>query len=207
MRRMNHSISAVILAAGMSARMGQPKQLLLLKGKPLLAHVIQAALSVDFSEIITVIGCQASKIQKEILYDNSRCRWAINEEYATGQSSSLKTGISKVGEQNAGVMIFLGDLPFISNETIHLIYQTGANMLHETTESFIIQPEYEGKPGHPVFFGHLDRDIIGHLQGDKGLKAIIDRISTYKRMTVNDKGIIFDIDTPEIYKKAKCWNK
>ena len=204
---MNHSISAVILAAGMSARMGQPKQLLLLKGKPLLAHVIQASLSVDFSEIITVIGCQASKIQKEILYDDARCRWAINVEYAKGQSSSLKTGLSNVGEQNAGIMIFLGDLPFISNETIHLIYQTGADMLHETAESFIIQPEFEGKPGHPVFLGNFDRDIMGHLQGDRGAKAIIDRISTYKRMAVNDKGILFDIDTPEIYMKAKSWNK
>lgn len=207
MRIVNPSICAIILAAGMSTRMGQPKQLLLLNGQPLLSHVIQAAASVDFSEIIVVIGCEASKIQKEILNNDPRFRWVINEKYTTGQSSSFKSGISNVGEQYAGVMVFLGDLPFISYETIQRIYKLGENMLHETQESFIIQPEFEGKAGHPVFFGHFDRKIMMQVHGDAGAKSIMSKFSNYNRMTVKDKGILFDIDTPDMYIKAKSWNK
>ncbi|WP_102275190.1 nucleotidyltransferase family protein [Cytobacillus massiliigabonensis] len=202
-----HSVSAIILAAGMSTRMGQLKQLLLLNRRPLLIHVIEAAASVDFFEIITVIGCQASKIQKEILIDDRRFCWAINEKYEAGQSSSLKTGILNVGEKSAGVMVFLGDLPFILHETILKIYRAGVKMMQETTESFIIQPEYEGKPGHPVFIGNFNREIMMQLHGDTGAKVIMDKFSIRKRMAVNDIGILFDVDTPETYLKAKSFNK
>jgi molybdenum cofactor cytidylyltransferase len=126
---MNTSICAVILAAGTSSRMGQPKQLLELKGRLLLEHVIQTASAANFSEIITVIGCEADKIQKSILIEDSRFRWVFNEDYLSGQGSSLKAGILNAEDHHSGIMVFLGDLPFIKESTIQSIYQSGKDRL------------------------------------------------------------------------------
>ncbi|WP_185150648.1 nucleotidyltransferase family protein [Cytobacillus dafuensis] len=204
---MSSSICAIILAAGTSTRMGQPKQLLLLKERPLLEHVIRVAASVDFSEIITVIGCEAVNIQKAITIDDPRFRWVVNEDYLLGQSSSLKTGISNIGKQHAGIMVFLGDLPFIAKNTVQSIYQIGADMLLEGEKSFIVQPEYKGTPGHPVFFGQFDRNLFMQLKGDRGAKAIMNHFSHRKLVSVEDEGIVLDIDTQGDYKKIKNLNK
>lgn len=204
---MNPSICAIILAAGTSSRMGKPKQLLQLNGKPLLEHVIGMAVSADFSEIITVIGCEAINIQRAITIDDQRFRWAVNEEYLSGQGSSLKTGISQVGEQHSGIMVFLGDLPFIENTTVQKIYQAGKAMLREYDKSFVIQPEYGGITGHPVFFGHPDKKVFMELQGDRGAKAIMKKIPIRQSIPVDDSGILFDIDTPDAYHEAISLNK
>lgn len=203
----NHSICAIILAAGTSSRMGRAKQLLQLNGKLLLEHVIQMAISTDFSEIITVIGYEAANIQKAISVEDPRFRWAVNEAYLSGQSTSLKTGISRIGEGHSGIMIFLGDLPFIMNSTIQTIYETGKDMLQESDKSFVIQPKYRGETGHPVFFGHLDKGIFMDLHGDRGAKAIMNKISRLHFIDADDSGILFDIDTPEAYYQAISLNK
>ncbi|WNS74946.1 nucleotidyltransferase family protein [Bacillus sp. DTU_2020_1000418_1_SI_GHA_SEK_038] len=204
---MNPSICAIILAAGTSSRMGQPKQLLELKGRPLLEHVIRSASTANFSEIITVIGCEADKIQKTISIKDPRFRWVVNKDYLSGQGSSLKTGIAKAGSQHSGVMVFLGDLPFISQSTVQTIFQIGKDMLKNQDESFVIRPEFNGMTGHPVFFGHLDRNLFMQIQGDQGAKAIISKISTRQSISVEDSGILFDVDTPEVYEKARNLNK
>lgn len=204
---MNSSICAIILAAGTSVRMGKPKQLLQLNGKPLLEHIIQMAVSSNFSEILTVIGCEASKIKKTITVDDPRFHWIVNEDYLSGQSTSLKTGISQIGEQHSGMMIFLGDLPFITNTTIQTIYRAGKDMLKENDKSFVIQPEYKGIKGHPVFLGHPDKKIFMELSGDHGAKAIMNKMPSRQSIAVEDDGILFDIDTPEDYCKAISKNE
>lgn len=206
-RHMNPSICAIILAAGTSSRMGRSKQLLLLNDKPLLEHVIQKALAAPFSEIVTVIGSEAEQIKKKITIDDERFQWIVNENYSCGQSSSLKAGISYVGRQHDGIMIFLGDLPFLSYETIKSVMNAGIMRLRDCEESFIIQPSYIGEVGHPVFFGHFNRDLFLKIKGDKGAKTIMKDISLRIQLDVEDEGILFDIDTPEAYERAKqYWN-
>ncbi len=200
---MTPSICAIILAAGTSSRMGKPKQLLLLNERPLLEHVIQRVLAAPFSDVVAVIGNEAEQIQKEISVEDKRFQWLVNENYLSGQSSSLQAGISHVGQQHDGIMIFLGDLPFISDATIQRIMNAGMISLKDYKDSFIIQPSYHGETGHPVFFGSLNRDLIMQIKGDTGAKAIMKNISYRKLLEVEDEGILFDIDTPEIYEKAK----
>lgn len=200
---MTQSIGAIILAAGTSSRMGQLKQLLPLKGRPLLEHVIEKVLAENFNEIVTVVGYESEKIKKEILIENRRFRWILNEDFSTGQSSSLKKGIVSIDEKTSGIMVFLGDLPFCSQETIHSIYELGSEMLKLCQNSFVIQPVYKGNPGHPAFFGHVDKKLFFELEGDQGAKIIMDRIQVHKKLSVEDEGIQFDIDTPEAYSKAE----
>lgn len=204
--RTHSSISAIILAAGTSTRMGEPKQLLKLKERPLLEHAIRTAASVNFSEIITVIGYEASLMQTSIIIDDPRFRWVMNEDYLSGQASSLKVGFSHVEKDAAGVMVFLADLPFISQNTVHSIYQTGIELLNKITESFIVQPKYKGVTGHPAFFGNPNREMFMKLQGDRGAKPLIHTIAHRQILPVDDPGILFDIDTPKAYEEAKKQN-
>ena len=200
---MTASIGAIILAAGASTRMGKAKQLLLLNEQPMLEHVICRTIAVPFSEIIVVVGFAAQTIQQAISIKDHRLCWVINNDYSIGQSSSLKKGITNFTKKHDGLMIFLGDLPFILDETIQSVFQVGMKMLQECEESYIVQPSYYGQIGHPVFFGHLDQSLFMNIKGDTGAKIIKRQISCQKQLIVEDKGIIFDIDTPEEYEEAK----
>ncbi|WP_153731528.1 nucleotidyltransferase family protein [Sporosarcina obsidiansis] len=200
---MKPSICAIILAAGTSSRMGKPKQLLPLGEQSLLERTIHRLVDEDFSEVIAVIGHEAKAIKEKISIKNERFRWIENEAYLTGQSSSLKTGIVSLKEHHSHAMVFLGDLPFISDETIRLIYQTGVDRLKEYGESFVIRPTYKEVPGHPVFFGNINRHHFAQLQGDTGGKSIMKRIPHHILLEVEDEGILMDVDSPEDYVEAK----
>lgn len=200
---MNPSICAIILAAGTSSRMGKPKQMLRLGNRALLEHVIHRSLQENFSEVIAVIGHEANTIKENVLIDSEHFRWVENEDYQSGQSSSLKKGVASLKEHHSNVMVFLGDLPFLSTETIRAIYQCGAERIRETDAPFIIRPTYNKVAGHPVFFGNIDRYLFEQLQGDTGGKAIMNQISDRISLGVEDKGILFDVDTPAQFEEAK----
>lgn len=200
---MKRSICAIILAAGTSSRMGRPKQLLPLGNRTLLEHTIQRLLKEDFSEVIAVIGHQSEVIKEMIPIHNERFRWVENVAYLTGQSSSLQVGIESLQKHHSHIMVFLSDLPFIEEQTIRLIYQTGLNRIQETVEPFVIRPMYEVVPGHPVFFGNINKNLFAGLQGDRGGKAIMKKIADHQLVQVDDPGILSDVDTPEDYEEAK----
>ncbi|MCZ2258183.1 nucleotidyltransferase family protein [Sporosarcina sp. G11-34] len=200
---MNTSICALILAAGTSNRMGKPKQLLLLGNRTILEHVIHHSLEKDFSEVIAVIGHETEMIKKVISIDDKRFRWVENADYLSGQSASLRIGIESLREHHSNIMVFLGDLPFTSTETIRLIYQSGVARMKESEEAFMIRPTHKGVSGHPVFFGNIDRNLFAQLQGDKGGKTIMNKISDHILLDVDDHGILFDVDTPSDYVEAK----
>lgn len=194
--------SAIILAAGTSSRMGIAKQLLPLGDRPILAHVIDRVLAESFTEIIAVIGHEADTIQRAISVKDDRFRWVMNKDYGQGQGTSLKCGISQMNEHHSSVMVFLADLPFLSQETVHDIYILGNVMLQETDVPFVLQPSFQGTAGHPVFFGHVEAEWFQQIDGDQGAKVIMNQFSIRKRLSVEDQGILYDIDTPEGYEKA-----
>ena len=205
-------ISCIILAAGTARRMGKPKQLLPLGNTSILERVIHQTLKESFSEIITVIGHKASVIKQEIIIHDPRFRWVKNEHYLTGQSSSLKVGINHIASDNSSFMVFLGDLPFISNETIQEVLETGVHMEKKTNDPFMIRPTYQGVAGHPVFFGNMDENFFNKLDGDQGAKVMIKEIDCQVYLDVTDEGIIKDIDTPDDYEFARqmiedTWNR
>lgn len=199
---MRHSVSAVILAAGTSSRMGKPKQLLDWNGQPLLSHVIGKVLLHPFSEVIAVIGHEADRIKDLIRIEDSRFRWVVNKQYSSGQASSLKAGLLNVRSKCPNVMIFLGDLPFITQKTVRAVFHEGLDLLTNCHTTFAIQPVYENRKGHPVFFGRVDYDLFAALDGDQGGKALMNRIAEKKALYVDDPGIVKDLDTLDEYKKV-----
>src|SRR3989304_3969715 len=86
-------LSGVILAAGASTRLGQPKQLLRLEGRPLLQHVLEAAAASCLDEIVLVLGHRAQEIRAALRFPQRPVRAVINTRYAEGQSTSLGLGL------------------------------------------------------------------------------------------------------------------
>lgn len=188
---------AVILAAGMAARMGSVKQLLPIKGSYMLEQVIKLALREDFSRVIAVIGHEAERIQAHIQIDDPRFLWQLNPRYRLGQSTSFKAGLEKALEASSSAMVFLGDQPFIEEQTIHAVWTFAKRKQKELQVPFVIQPTYQKKPGHPVFFGNICKQQFASLEGDQGAKPIIAHMQHRLLLPVDDPGIHFDIDTRE----------
>lgn len=200
---MEFRVSACILAAGCSSRMGKPKQLLELGGKPLLEHVIHLTLTGHFSEIYTVIGHDAETIRQTIRMHDPRFRWVVNADYRKGQSSSLKLAVGNMCDP-VSTMIFLADQPLISIQTVNTLYERAVITLFTGQKKpFIIRPSYRGIPGHPVFLGNVPKKHFLSLHGDRGAKQLIARIPQYEIIRVDDDGVSFDIDTPYQYEQAK----
>lgn len=180
-----------------------PKQLLPLKGSYLLEHVIRQSLTADFAQVLTVIGHEAESIQRHIRIEDRRFQWVVNPDYQTGQSSSLKLGMCAAARSHSAIMVFLGDLPFISAETVSSIIEHGRQLCSELGEPYVVRPSFNGVPAHPAFFGNIQPEMFSQLQGDQGAKPIIGCMQHRFLLPVDDAGVLLDIDTPEMYERAK----
>ncbi|HEX3327669.1 MAG TPA: nucleotidyltransferase family protein, partial [Actinomycetota bacterium] len=136
-------IAAVVLAAGTSSRLGRPKQLLELDGKPLLQHVIDLA-AASFDEVVVVLGFEADAIEAALALPlNSRV--ARNPDYRQGMSTSLRVGIGDLGDRIQAAAIFLGDQPRMPAELVSAVLSTW-----RSAGSRVARPRFGATPGHPV---------------------------------------------------------
>jgi molybdenum cofactor cytidylyltransferase len=185
-------ISAIILAAGESKRMGQTKQLMKWQGKPLLQHVIENLRDSLVNEIILVLGHEAELIQKEI--PASGIKIVLNANYQQGMSSSVKKGIMALDTKTDGFMVVLGDQPAIPGEMINQLIIEFESVRPEKN---ILIPTFRRSRGHPVLFSRKYILEAKNLKGDLGLRQILlshpDDIWT---LEVGTDAILKDIDTP-----------
>jgi molybdenum cofactor cytidylyltransferase len=104
-------------------------------------------------------------------------------------------------------MVFLGDQPLISDETIRLVFQRGLDQCCQMPDQpFVIRPCFQGISGHPVFIGNFRIIDFTGIEGDQGTKQIIQNIRHSFLIPVEASGILFDIDLPEEYEKLKQAN-
>jgi molybdenum cofactor cytidylyltransferase len=181
-------ISAVVLAAGSSSRMGAAKQLLRLDDRPLLQHVLDNIRASGVKEIVLVLGFAGDEIRKKI--DVRNVRVVLNESFQKGIGTSLKVGLSAVGLESAGALIILADQPFVRPATLDLLIAE-----HRQSKAQIVIPTYRGFRGNPVL---LDRSVFAEvmaLDGDMGCRAIFgDHLEGIIKVRVDDAGILLDID-------------
>lgn len=186
-------VAAVILAAGASTRLGEPKQLLPLAGRPLLQHVVDAAHAGGVDEIVVVLGHAAEKIERALSLPPS-ARVAVNPRFAKGQSTSLHTGIGALGSGVGAAMVLLGDQPGMSPVAIRAVAATFREVGRP-----IVRASYRGHPGHPVLFARSVWPALLATSADRGARDLLASQSDRVRLVDLDADSPPDVDTWDDY--------
>ncbi|MEC1521254.1 nucleotidyltransferase family protein [Neobacillus niacini] len=187
-------IGAIILAAGLSKRMGHPKLLLPLNGKPLFRYPLEQAIRNHLQPICLIAGQHLQAFQTASS-DLVGVEYIYNRGYEQGMSSSLKIGIENIKDCTDAAFIFLADQPFVPD----LVVQSMIEEFGKDTR--IVRPQYQGNFGHPILIDKSLYDEFLKLEGDQGGKAIINNYkSETKILTFDHPFWGMDIDTPEEYR-------
>jgi molybdenum cofactor cytidylyltransferase len=189
-------ITAIILAAGMSSRLGTPKQLLNYQGRPLIRHVAETFIRSQVKRVIVVVGAHAETICEAL--DGLPVKIVFNQDFADGQSTSVNKGLGAINDKTLpqGVLFALGDQPLLKAETINLLITAFMK------NGGIVVPFHHQKRGNPVIFHQKFLPEFKALSGDVGAREIIRRHNDeVHRVDVGDQGVLLDIDTWEDYEQ------
>jgi molybdenum cofactor cytidylyltransferase len=192
-------LSAIVLAAGMSTRMGQNKLLLDFRDKPLIAHAVDTLLAAAIDEIIVVLGHEAEKVRGKL--QGKRVMLVQNPDYQEGLSTSVRAGVEAVSVQAEGIMIYLVDQPLLEPVDVNQLVRafTRAKEVNKN----IVVPFFQGQRGNPVIFDSLYREAMLGVAGDVGCKGVIQRYpdKVFVVEMENDH-VIRDVDTVEEYEEV-----
>lgn len=185
-------VSAIVLAAGLSKRMGEENKLFLpILDKAMIDWVVEAIDASHADEII-LVGSESSlgQLQK---WKSNRIQLVENKNYRSGMTSSIQVGVSVANEE--GFMICLGDQPRIQTDT----YDQLIEAFSENPDSIIL-PFHEGQKGNPVIFPSSFREEVLNHQEPEGCKEIVQKnADLIVKVEVNDTGVLLDVDTREDY--------
>lgn len=189
-------MSALILAAGQSKRYGKNKLLLPVGGNSVIGRVVESFLASDLSEVILVLGFESNLVKGRIT-NYPRLKIVENSGYHKGMATSIKAALPYLNFKTEAIMVALGDQPLISGDLINHIIS-----VYDQCGKKILAPHYQGRRGHPVIVDLSFREEIEELEGDVGLREILNRhpddVFAYH---TNDPSVIFDVDTPEDYQR------
>ncbi|MGK7905478.1 MAG: NTP transferase domain-containing protein [Hormoscilla sp.] len=193
-------ISAIVLAAGESTRMGQQNKLLLpFRGQTLIERTVDTVLQSDVGEVIVVLGYDAERV-RAVLADRP-VKFRQNESYQKGMTTSIQSGVEAADDRTDGFMICLSDLPLIEADELNHLVQAFEEAV-KVKPFGIVMPVFEGQRGNPVILSALYKhDILAHqdMQGCKGI--IQQNLENVREVEMNTDGVLRDMDTLEDYHK------
>lgn len=193
-------IPAVVLAAGKSTRMGQPKALLPLDAdQTFLSRLVFTLCEAGLEDVVVVVGHHAPAIIEAFDRSPAVARFVVNDDYERGQLSSLQAGLRVVDRPGVvAALVALVDVPLVSASTVRTILER-----YRRTHAPIVRPVRGGRHGHPVL---IDRVLFDQLQAAdpaEGAKSIIyAQVSPAGDVEIDDDWAFVDIDTPAEYERA-----
>ena len=195
------SVVGIVLAAGSSRRMGRPKQLLPLAGRPLLQHVLDAAAASRLDALVLVLGHEADAIRAAVRVP-TRARVVVNARYAEGQSTSLACGLDAVADlEAAAAAVLLGDQPAIAPALIDAVLEAFLAGAAAAVRPVWRDAAGSEHPGHPVFLARRIWPAAAALQGDRGARALFDAHPEWLRPLPMVGDPPTDIDDPADYRR------
>lgn len=189
-------MKAIVLAAGLSRRMKTQKLLLPFGAKTVVAAVLDAVTNCPFSE--TIVVASKGAVAPHVAECGRGCRIVVNPEPETGQSGSLRLGLSALKPED-DFCVVLGDLPLLQSRQITLY----ARMFQNRSGAFsALAPERKNVLGHPIFFAALWRERFLAIHGDTGGKEVIRRHVAEVMFVPGEDSFFIDVDTPEEYERV-----
>lgn len=191
-------VTGIVLAAGTSSRLGRPKQLLDLAGKPVLQHVLETLRAAGVDEIVVVLGHRADEVAAA-LPAAAEARLAINPDFGSGQSTSFRTGLRAASDRSDAAVILLGDQPGVRAQTVMTVIEAW-----KRKPAPAVQAAYEGVPGHPVLFDRSVWSELEQAEGDEGARGILADHPLWRTLVEVGGSPPLDIDTAADYARVRA---
>jgi molybdenum cofactor cytidylyltransferase len=198
---MGNNISAIILAAGLSSRMGRPKLLLPWGGTTVLGQVVSTFAAAGIEEIIVVTGGGHEQIERLVadLAKDYPVRAVYNAVFARGHMlSSIQAGLAALNSQSLAALIGLGDQPQVREETVRHI-----SAAFVQTKSPLVIPSFQDRRGHPWLAARLLWPKILALPASTIPRQILNTYADQVEYVAADESILQDLDTPEDYARQR----
>jgi molybdenum cofactor cytidylyltransferase len=189
------SVHSILLAAGKSERFGTAKILLPMGDKSLLRHITEIILASNTSTLTVVLGGIVEEARATL--KDLPVQFVINENWSSGQSSSIKAGLKALPSSASGVLFFLADQPFISAELINQIIKQ-----YQISGDKVIIPRVGAQRTNPVLIDRALFPDLEKIEGDTGARALFDRLPI-SWFDWEDERLLLDIDKPEDYQKIQ----
>lgn len=181
-------VAAVILAAGLSSRMGEFKPLLPLGGKSLLAHCAALFSASGLGQVVAVVGHRAE--ETAVAAESLGLRWVANPDFRSGMFSSVQCGVAALPGDIEAFFVLPVDIPLVRIATLQALLAAARE------SDTVISPVFNGRRGHPPLIpAALIPEILAN-EGRGGLKDLLGR-HKWLEVAVWDEGILLDADTPE----------
>jgi molybdenum cofactor cytidylyltransferase len=190
-------VAAVVLAAGLSSRMGRNKLLLHVGGESLLRRAVRTAMAASLHPVLVVLGHEEERAREELR--DLRCMPVRNPDYAQGMHTSLRAGIAAVPSDAAAAVVLLGDMPFVTAEMVRALVQrwsgAGAPLAIST---------YDGVIAPPILYGaSLFAEIRG-LQGDGCGKRVVKQHRSEAVEVCWPSSALADLDAPADLERVRA---
>ncbi|MDX2381476.1 MAG: nucleotidyltransferase family protein [Acidimicrobiia bacterium] len=184
-------VSAIVLAAGGSTRLGQPKQLLAFRGRTLLDAALDTARACAFDQIVVALGGAASEVRERV--DLSGCEVVDSVHHTDGCSSSIVAALEAVDPHADVLVLLLGDQPDIDPASVDALLALG--------DVPIAVCRYRDGPGHPFLFARAVFAALAELQGDKAVWKLLES-ARWPVAEVDCPGPVpLDVDTWDDYQR------
>ena len=180
-------VAGIVLAAGGSSRLGQPKQLVEFRGRPLVWHAVRVGLEAGLSPLVVVIGAAGERVRRAL--EGESVRVIDNPDWKAGQSSSVQAGLSPVESGVEAAIFLLADMPLMDSELVRQVVR-----IHRTSLAPLVAPRVAGRRANPVLFDRVTFPELHRLEGDQGGRSLFDR---YEPAWVEwGESAMLDLDTP-----------
>lgn len=182
-------IGGVVLAAGESSRFDPGNKLLEpVEGTPIVRRVAETARESSLDDVVAILGYEAAAVEEALEGLDISIRH--NDDYAEGQSTSVRRGVEFAREAGWDAAVFLlGDMPFVRPETVDSIISA-----YRSGDGSIFAPRYEGKRGNPVLFDAQHFDTLANVSGDRGGRELVEEHDGRRFVDTDDPGIVQDVD-------------
>jgi molybdenum cofactor cytidylyltransferase len=200
-------LSTIVLAAGLSSRMGAQNKLRLPFGeKTILQTTLQHIIEAELGEILVIVGHEKALVENDLLMFKNKIKIVFNPHFESGMTSSIQAGVANSAENmehpdkggTEGYMICLSDMPLLQP----IDYQRITNFYLEKKDSHypIVQPIFKGQKGNPVIFHPIYKKEILDLQNTEGGKPIVQKHKENVHFVeMPNNAILLDADTPDAY--------
>ena len=191
-------LAAVILAAGESRRMGQPKALLRYQAGTFLEHLIEVSQHPRIGFMRIVLGAHANEVREKLNLDPAKI--VINSEWASGQLSSIQAAIRSLpAGLTEGVILFLVDHPLISDALVASLIA-----IFESSRKGIVIPTLKSRRGHPVVFRSSLYEELLNAPSDVGARSVVWAHSAdVLEVPTEEEGVVLNLNDPEALRRAR----